>query len=431
MTPVKYRWVLHHQGFRKYFANTGWMFFGQMFSLLVAFFVGAWIARYLGPENYGVMSYAISFVGLFGFLSGFGVDSILNRELVKFPEKKDELLGTSFWMKLFGGLIAIIIINIISFFVNQSFLSRLLILVFSFSFIFQSFNVVSNFFQSQIISKKVVQVQIGVNLFSTLIKIIFIYLNLGVIWITSVYLVDGLVMALGFIAIYYKKEKKLFKISIDKNILKTLLKDSLPLMFSVVALTIYGKIDQVIIGKMLNESSVGIYAVAVKLSEVWYFIPGLICTSLFPAVINAKSADPDSYKRRMSALYAFLIYIGLFVSVIIFFFSGPVIKIIFGPDYIDSIKISQIYAWSGVSMFLMTGFWTYLLSENYIKIYLFAMIFGAVSNILLNIILIPVFGVAGSAYATLVSYMLPPLSLILFRETRSQVYLAFKSIIIN
>ena len=431
VVPEKWQWVLTHEGFKRYFANTGWMFFGQMFSMLVSFFIGAWVARYLGPGNFGLMSYSISFVSLFGFLVGFGVDSILSRELIKAPEKKDELLGTSFWMKLIGGLTAIIIINVISLFVNQDFLSRLLVFVFSFTFIFQSFNVISNFFQSQIISKKIVQVQIVVSLFSVLIKILFIYLNLGVVWITSVYLVDGIILAIGFVIIYYKKEKKLFKISIDKNILKTLLKDSLPLMFSVIALTVYGKIDQVIIGKMLNETAVGVYAVAVKISEVWYFIPGLICTSLFPAIINAKKTDIISYKKRMKALYSFLIYSGLFVSIIIFFFSGPVIRIVFGQDYIASIKISQIYAWSGVSMFLMTGFWTYLLSENYTKIYLFATIFGAVSNILLNIILIPVFGVMGSAYATLISYSLPPFSLIFFRKTREQIFLAFKSIIVN
>jgi len=417
-----------HPGFQRYFKNTGWVFFGQFFSLVIAFFVGAYVARYLGPKNFGSMSYAISFVSLFGFLAGFGVDSILNRELVKCPEKKDELLGTSFWMKLVGGLLLIITVNTISFFTNSDFLTKTLILIFSFTFIFQSFNVIGSFFQSQVISKKVVKAQIVTSLLSAVIKLIFIYLNLGVIWIMSIYIFDSITLALGFIFIYYKKEKIFLKIKINKTILISLLKNSAPIMFSVIALTIYGKIDQVIIKKMLDETAVGVYAVAVKISEIWYFIPGLICTSLFPAIVNAKKTDPRSYKKRIIALYSLLIYLGLALSIIIFFLSEPVIGLVFGPAYLLSIKISKIYAWSGISVFLMTGFWTYLLNENYTKIYLFATITGAVSNIILNLIFIPRYGVIGSAYATLISYWLPPLSLILFKKTRPQILLAIKSI---
>src|SRR5574344_2906955 len=96
ITPSKYRWILNHDGFKRYFANIGWMFFGQMFSLLVSFFIGAWLARYLGPENYGIFNYAIAFAGLFVFVAPLGVDAILNRDLVAHPEQRDKLMGTAF-----------------------------------------------------------------------------------------------------------------------------------------------------------------------------------------------------------------------------------------------------------------------------------------------------------------------------------------------
>jgi len=80
--PVKFRWILNHDGFKRYFANTGWMFFGRFFMLGISFFVGIYIARYLGPSNYGLVSYVISFVGLFGFLASFGIDTIAGREII-------------------------------------------------------------------------------------------------------------------------------------------------------------------------------------------------------------------------------------------------------------------------------------------------------------------------------------------------------------
>ena len=106
ITPTKWHWALEHDGYKRYFANMSWMFFGQMFSLLVSFFIGAWVARYLGPENYGVLSYSIAFVGIFGFIASLGVDGILNRDLIETPERRDELLGTAFRLKLIGGTIA-------------------------------------------------------------------------------------------------------------------------------------------------------------------------------------------------------------------------------------------------------------------------------------------------------------------------------------
>ena len=424
--PVKWRWVLGHGGFRRYFANTGWMFFGQMFGLLLAFFVGAYVARYLGPEDFGLMSYSISFVGLFGFLAGFGIDSILNRELIKFPEKKKELLSTSFWIKLLGGLLAILIINVVSFFVNNDYLSKLLIFIFSLTFVFQSFNIFSLFFQSKVLSRKVVQVQILCNVLSALMKILFIYFNLGLIFIISLYIFDNIILAIGLICIYYKDEKNINLSIFDKKILKSLLRDSLPLMFSIVAITVYSKIDQIIINKMLNETSVGIYSVAVKISECWYFVPGLICSSLLPAIINSKKTDSSLYKKRINFLYFLLLVFGSLMAFMVFVLSKPIILLMFGLEYIESIKVSQIYAWSIIPTFVMSGFWSYLLSENYTKVYLVITIIGAISNIVLNILLIPHFGIIGSAYATLVSYALTPLSLFMFRNNYKNFLLIFK-----
>jgi FkbM family methyltransferase len=406
-----------HPGFRRYFKNTGWMFFGQIFSLVAAFFVGAYVARYLGPKNFGLMSYAISFVSLFGFLAGFGADGILNREFVRQPEKKEELISAGFWLKLLGGLLAIAVVNIIGLITNADQLTRLLIFIFSLTFIGQSFTVITTYFQARVLSKKVVLVQLIVTLLSALIKLIFIYFHLSVIWLTAVYLLDSLNLAAGLIIIYRQGQKKFFRLNIDWSIFKSILRDSLPLMLTVVTITLYSKIDQIFLKQMIDDATVGIYSAAVKLSEVWYFIPGIICASLFPAIVNAKK-DPLIYEKRLKKLFLLIFFLALVISLLVFFLARPLVDLLFGSSYGAAALILKIYIWSIIPTFLMTILHYYLLAENYTKIYFIITLTGAVANIGLNLKLIPLYGGAGSAGATVISYTLVPLLLFLFPQTR-------------
>ena len=91
--------------FKKYFANTGWMFGEKIVRLVLTFFVGIYIVRYLGPEQFGLLGYALGFVGLFSTISTLGLDGIVTRELVKTPDKKDVLLEPllffGWWARLF------------------------------------------------------------------------------------------------------------------------------------------------------------------------------------------------------------------------------------------------------------------------------------------------------------------------------------------
>ncbi|NVN96559.1 MAG: oligosaccharide flippase family protein, partial [Bacteroidetes bacterium] len=163
-----------------------------MFSLLVAFFVGTWIARYLGPENYGIFNYAVAFTGLFSFLAYLGVDGILNRELVNYPENKDKLMGTSFILKLFGGCLGFILIFISAFLFNSNPLIRLLIILLGISSFFQASFVISVFFQSQVKAKENFKAQMISTLISTFLKIILILMGKGVIWLVLIYAFDSL-----------------------------------------------------------------------------------------------------------------------------------------------------------------------------------------------------------------------------------------------
>ncbi len=416
-----------HPGFQRYFKNTGWMFFGQVFNMAVAFFVGAYVARYLGPANFGLMSYAISFASLFGFLAGFGVDSILQRELVKTPDKKDELLGTSLIIKLVGGGLAIGLINVVSSFMSQGPLAKLLILIFSLTFIGQSLSVINLYFQAQVLSRKTIPLQIALGLISALLKMLIIWLDFGVIWITAAYVADSLLLAAGLTYIYFRNLREKFKWNFNVNLCKRLLRDALPLMLTIMATTIYSKIDQVMLKQIIDETSVGLYSVAVKLSEIWYFIPSIICASLFPAIVNAKKIGDRLYSHRLQKLYRLMLVLAISLTIPLSLAAPYLINIIFGPEYLAATGAWRIYIWSSAPVFMMVALSQFLINENYTKIFFLITIAGAGANILLNLFLIPRYGINGSALATLISYSLVPILLSFFNKTRGQLWLIFKT----
>lgn len=407
--PAKWYAFLKHQGFRRYFANTGWMFMGQMFSLLVSFFIGVWLARYLGPNNFGILSYALAFAGLFAFFADMGIGGILNRDLVKFPERRDELLGTGFRIKLIGGVATFLIVCIATLLLNSDYITKFLIILFAFTFVLQSINVINTFFYSNVESKRNVQVVIIATFISSILKVGVILLGKGVIWIMLVYLLDSVWQGLGFILSYRRAGLKIKEWKYNKELALEMLKNSWPLMLASVAGFIYLRIDQVMIGWLMGNREVGLYSVAVRLVEVWYFVPAIICGSLFPAIVNAKKTDHAIYVKRLKALYLLMVGVALAVALPSTILAPWLVSFLFGAEYSSAIGILQIYVWSSIGLFLGTAITQYFLSENNTMATFYYNLFSMIVNVVLNFILIPRIGFTGAALATLVSYSLGPI----------------------
>lgn len=426
LSYIKEKWL--HAGFQKYLKNTGWMFFGRFFTLGVSFFVGVYIARYLGPANYGLLSYVMSFVGLFGFLTSFGIDGILGREIIKDHSRKDELIGTGFYIKIAGSILAIISIFVISIFTIKDIFTLGLIWIFSLSFIPQAFNIIEIYFQSQVLSKKVVIAQILANIVSLVLKVICIVFDKGIFWLTLIYLVEASVYGLLLLVSFRSFGNHIRKWRFSLSVAKGLLRDSWPLMLSSVAISIYMKIDQVMIKNILGDEQAGIYAVAVKLSEVWYFIPMLICGSLSPSIVRAYGISNTLFESRMKKLYSLMFWSSFTIAILTTILAYPIIKILFGSAYVGSVTTLQIYTWAGIAVFIGVAVGQYLLIANFTKISFYVTILGALINILLNVILIPKFGINGAAIATLVSYAVSNFGIFLFSKTKKQGLLILKSI---
>ncbi|RPI74388.1 MAG: flippase [Ignavibacteriales bacterium] len=414
--------------FKKYFKNTSWLLTERTIRLIVNFLINIYVIRYLGPDDFGLLSYAISFAALFTTFSTLGLDNIIIRELVKEPGKRDVYLGSVFLMKVAGALSSLILIAGTLILTNDSSLTVVLIFLIASSTVFQSLNVIDFYFQSKVLSKYPVIVQFITVIISAIIKFILIQSSADLWFFAGVITLESILWAIGFIIVYRLQNLKILNWRFNKEISKQLLKDAWPLVLSGLFIAVYMKIDQVMIKNMLNDEEVGFYAAAVKISEAWYFIPMAVSSSLFPAIVNAKKIGMALYESRMQKLYDILTWMSFGIAIPVTFFSEAIIKILFGPEYISSSGVLTIYIWAGVSVFLGVASSQYLLTENLTKLSFYRTFVGMILNIVLNFLLIPIYGIIGSAVATLISYTLATFSIGINRKTFSQFIMMLKSI---
>jgi O-antigen/teichoic acid export membrane protein len=401
---IREKW--QHAGFQKYFQNMGWAFSGKMFSLVLSFFVGALVARYLGPEKYGVLNYALSFVTIFAFLSSFGIDNILVRDLIKNKEQNENIINTSFVLKLIGGVLVILVSTISSFIFNDSY-TTLLIFIYSLHLLFASLSVLDSYFQSIVKYKYSFIAQFISVIIVSIFKLILIYNKFGTGWFILAIVFDTLISSFILYLIFKNKHGKL-KLHFDKQLAKKMLSDSWPFILTGAFFLIYTKIDQIMIGQMIDTASLGIYSVGVKLAEVWYFIPTIICGVLFPSIVNSKTTSNELYKKRIKNLLFLIIGVSFSVAFFEFIFAKYLVSFIFGSAYLSSVVVLRIYTWAGIMISIIMVAQQYLTIENKTKLIMFSSLLGAVTNIILNLIFIPKFGILGASYATLISYALIP-----------------------
>ncbi len=414
---IKEKWA--NAGFQKYFQNMSWMFASRILCMIISFITTVIVARRLGPINFGQLNYAISFVGIFGILSSLGIDNILYRDLIKNPDKKREFLGSAFFIKLIAGSFTAVLVIVSSIFWAQDDVSKVLIIVLSGTFIFNTFRIIGYEFYARAKSKYPSIITLVVTFILSTLKIIVMLAGKGVIYLAFILLLESILDAIFYWYIYTKKYKEtVFQWRFDKKIALTLLSDSWPIIFTSAFILIYSRIDQILIKYWMGPENVGIYSSAVAIAEVWYFLPNVIIPSLFPAVINAKKTSEEIYRVRIRKISFLLFVLSIVVAVITTLFAPLMIKIIYGNAFISASIILKIYVWSNVGTFLGVLATHYLIAENKKGVLAFMTFVPMIINVILNIVLIPKYGIVGSAYATLISYLIGPVSILLFKEPR-------------
>jgi polysaccharide transporter, PST family len=396
------------ENLQKIISNVGWLFIDRIVRMGFGLIVGVWVARYLRPEQFGVYNYVIAFVGLFNPLTCLGLDSIVVRDIVRDPSQKNEILGTVFVLKIISAcLTLLLILLIISLLRPNERMIQWLVIIAGGGWVFQAFDTIDFWFQSQTQSKYTVWAKNTAFVISSLLKIVLIKMQAPLIAFFWLALIEVIIAAIGLV-IVYRWNKNSFR-DWRPNWLraKKLVQVSYPLILSGVAVVIYMKIDQIMLGEMLGDKAVGIYSAAVRISELWYFLPIAIASSVNPAIIKAKEISRKHYHKRLQATFNLMVGLGYTVSLFIGFLSKPIILTLFDNNYIESIPILSVHVWSSVFVFIGVVKEYWLVLEGMTVVSFLSTFLGAIINIVLNLFLIPAYGGLGAAIATLVAYAIP------------------------
>ncbi|MCX2452677.1 flippase [Pedobacter sp. PLR] len=419
------------EAIEKYAKNAGWLLIARVGSLAIKIVVSISVGNYLGAKEFGVYNYPLVFATFFIAAAALGLDGFVTRELLRFPEKKNQLLGTAFIMKLIGGIIVLPLVYIayhIVMGITELDAPLSYIMVVSFTGIFQAFNIIDSYFQSKAQGKFIMSVQVMGNLLSAAFKVLLIVLGMSLNWFIAALLFDVIALAVGYVYVYQKEGGSIFEWKFESPLARFLLKNSWPMAFSAILISIYMKIDALMIQGYLGSEQQGIYSSVVQLSEAWYFIPVAIVTAVFPAIMNAKRDDPERYQRRMQNMYDLMVWISLSIALFITIASPFIYKLFYTPEYWPAAHVLTIHIWAGIFTFLGTASGQFLIAEGYTKLSMLRTGAGALINIVLNIWWIPEYGITGAAVATLIAYFSSNFMILLVPKTRQQGIMMLKSL---
>jgi polysaccharide transporter, PST family len=390
---------------RKILANMGWLVGGRILRVAVSLFVIAWMARYLGTDGFGTLSYAMALIAIFGNIADLGLSHFVVRDAVREPECRYEILGTAFFLRLISGSVSFLsIVGMIHWLRPDDPSIRLVVIVMSSSLTLQNFGVIESWFSSQVQSKYTVIASNIAFIFITSIRIVLLQTQAPLIDFAIAILVEEVLSIINSVIAYQQTGQKIQNWRFNSDRAKNLLRVSWPLIFSNLSVMIYLYVDQIMLGQLANASAVGIYAVAVKISENWAFLVLTITRSVTPHIIEAKKISEEVYYQRIQQICNISAVIFYIVAIGLTFLSTPLIVLLFGEKYASAGVVLSIHIWSSIWMFFGNIKEVWVATEELAKFALTASFMGAIMNITLNFWLIPLYQEIGAAIATVISY---------------------------
>ena len=375
-----------------------------MARMIIALFIGIWVARYLGPAQFGKLNYAQALVALFATVAGLGLPNIIINELVRVPERTHDILGTSFLLSMGAAIVTFLLVSTATWIIptNDAAIQRL-IYAFAFVPVFSSFDVITYWFQSQLRSKYAVLAQTPSLAVAAPTRAGLILMQAPLLAFAWVYVLEGLLNSIGLVTAYHWAKQSVRNWRFDARLARTLLREGFPLMLAGLAVTVYMRSDQIMLAQMLGPEPTGLYSAAVRISEMWYFVPLTLIASLHPVITAAKNRSESDYLRTLQTTLSLVTGISLTVAIPMTFASGWVMTLLYGAEYAGAGPILAVHIWAGLPATVGSVTTLWLINENRASISLYRTVVGATVNILLNLLLIPIYGAIGAAVATVIA----------------------------
>jgi O-antigen/teichoic acid export membrane protein len=408
----------------KYLSNAGWMFIEKVTRLGMNFVFLGLIARQIGPGDFGVLSFSQSIALMLLSITSLGLDNILIKEFSQNEKIKNVILSTALIMQMIAAIFVITISAFVCIYFYGINSDAIVFIISLSSLFFYVQNAYISYYQSKSKSIFITKQSLISITISSLFKLYLLENKASIELFAFSFCID---LMINFILIYLysqvKKEIIFSACNFDVRMMKDLLIQSWPMIFSSIFIVLYTRLDQFMIMRMLGPEEVGLFSVAVKISDAYTFIPVLVGTSFYPLI--AKDCTKEKLKKYIDIVFFCAFGTGMLVIAL----STFVIPLLFGEKYTASIHVSNITVFSSMFACLGGAVTNYLITIRLGYIRLYRAIIGVIVNLVLNLIWIPKYGIIGAAYASLAAQIFAAwLSNYLSRKTRECFWLQSRSL---
>ncbi len=409
----------------KVIKNIVWLSADKIFRLLLSLVAGAWVARYLGPNAWGKLNYVLAYISIAVTVTTLGMDGFLIKEIVEKRENKNSILGTAIFLRI-AATVVTFLINLLFFYITNATAETYKLFLFLYlCVIVTPFDVIDLEYQSNLKSRKTVIAKNVGYILGAILKISAVLMKLNLIFFAGILGVETVLAYLLLVIQYTRNGNALRFWKFDLSSVKHFTVTGWPFFLSGLAVILYMRLDQIMLGNMLTTDKVGEFSAAVKVSEMFLFIPMSVAGSFYPSLVEAKkNADAGFYHFKVNQLIKLMLLISVAICIVVTFCSPLIIKILYGHQFSNAAGVLQIYIWSLVAIFFGVAFSQYLVIENLQKFNFYRTAMGLVLNVSLNFYLIPLYGSSGAALATLASqFMSSIIGNFFFKKTRASMSL--------
>ncbi len=382
--------------------NAVWIIGGKIAQSVLALIINMLTARYLGPSNFGLITYASSLVAFVLPIMQLGFSNVLVQEIVNKPEREGKVLGTAIFLSLLSSICCIIGVTSFAFAVNPDETETIVVcLLYSFILIFQAIDHIEFWYQAKLLSKYSSIISLISYVAVSAYKVFLLVTAKSVYWFALSNALDYAFISIGGVILYRKLggQRLSFSISIGKQMFSK----SKHYILSSMMVTIFAQTDKIMIKMMMNESATGYYGAAVACAGMTSFVFAAIIDSFRPSVFEGQKVGEGVFSYRLTMLYSIIIYLSLAQSVVMSVMSKLIIFILYGEAYYPAVDALRIVVWYTTFSYMGSVRNIWILTNEKQKYLWKINLFGAVANVILNYILIPLIGINGAAVASLLT----------------------------
>lgn len=384
------------------FKNAGWIIGCKIVQSLLNLVIGLITARYLGPSNYGVISYVASIVAFAMPLMQLGLKNTLVKEFVDFPDREGTILGTSLLLNIISSIFCMI--GSVSFvmIVNAGETETIIVCaLYSLTLLFNATEMTQYWFQSKLLSKYPSIAALIAYVFVALYKIYLLVTQKNVVWFAFSNVIDYFLISVILMDIYKKVGGQ--KLSVDWRLGKEMLSRSKYYIIPSLMVIIFQHTDRIMIKLMIGEAETGFYSAAITCIGITSFVFSAIIDTARPVILEAKGRTPEEYEKKVVQLYSIITFLSLAQSIGMTVLARPIVFVLYGADYAKTAGILAVAVWYNTFGHYGSVRNIWILAEEKQKYLTGINVAGALANVVLNFILIPIWGAVGAAVASVIT----------------------------